>query len=445
MAVFDVARRSDAVAAADACRTALAARWPYARAVVESLEPLDRAILQSERRRWPMLMHLELLVDGAVDPELLTTRLAALCARTPRLAARLEVGSWSTPATWIPAARPTVRRWSVKPDDLDRARSRWISVPIDLRRSAGLEVSVLDDDTGHTRVMMRAHHGVLDGQSLAWVARSLADGHPQRDDSPVAQPRSEAATATGGLGALRRVAFPGRPDRLVSERGPAGDAQGYGITNATIDAADAASLDDAAARLGVRVNDVLVAGVHLACAAWNDRLGHESGVVRVTVPFSLRRDDTFAIGNAASQVATVSTGAVRSDPDGLVRSVAEQIATARRRAEPDPIPWVPALSRLPLTVGSLATRVGSALSGHAFLDTTRLSNLGRLPPLEIDRAPVVGAWFSPPTRLPQGAAIGVVRYGASIGMSVRWCAESWDGASASSLAALSIDRVGDLT
>lgn len=392
-----------------------------------------------------MLMHLELLVDGLVDAEQLSTRMALLCARYPRVAARLEPGSWSERSSWVQGPPPVARRWSVRPRELDQARSRWISVPIDLRRSSGLEISVLDDGTGSSRVMLRAHHGVLDGQSLALVARSLADGFEFGDDHEAALGAQEAGAPTTGLQALRRVAFPGRPDRLVSTAGKRRGERGYGITNATLGAEDVASLEAAAADRGVRLNDVLVAGVHLACAAWNDRSGDQAGVVRVTVPFSLRGDESFEVANAASQVATTSTRALRSDADALVRTVAGQIGAARAAAQPDPIPWVPALSRLPLAVGSMAVRLGSAMTGHAFLDTTRLSNLGRLPPMDIGGAPVLGAWFSPPTRLPQGAAIGIVRYGASIGMSVRWCAESWDAGSASALSGLSIDCLDDLT
>lgn len=431
--------------------------------MAEPLDPLDRAVLQSQRPQWPMVMHLEMHFDRRLDIDVVATRLAALGRRHSRLAARIARPAPPWRSMWVETPPRAVRTIRVHPDELEAQRARWISSPLDLADGPGIELTVVDDGSTMSRLMIRAHHGAFDGQSLVVAAVGLADDDGSSStpspwlQAPVTQDRVGDATRWAGtdgagaapspLQALRRIVLADRAARLAAGEPPPKRVVGYGLTCGVLGADRVAALESAARRHGVSVNDVLVAAMHLTCAQWRRRRSRKDAVIRVTVPFSLRQSsgEGATIGNATSQLATISHPGDRVDADGLIALVAAQIRAARSRAEPDPVPWVPVVSRLPLPIGAAFTRAGSALTGHAFLDTTRLSNLGHLPPMAIGGASLTGAWFSPPTRLPQGVAWGVVRCNGTIGISLRWCSERWTAAGAQEMMDLASAMIGDLS
>jgi hypothetical protein len=407
-----------------------------------------------------MVMHLELRFDGPLDVDVVTARLAALGHSYSRLGARIERSAPRWRSVWVDAPPRAVEVLRVGPGELEAQRARWISSPLDLGDGPGIELTIVDDGTTMSRLMIRAHHGALDGQSLVVAAAGLSDDHDS-SPSPWLQPRADATRDRDGspqpdgraggrlsaVRALRRIVLAERAARLAPAARPSSRVAGYGVTCGALGRDQVSGLESAARRHGVSVNDLLVAAMHLTCAEWSRERSHKNAVIRVTVPFSLRSPsgDGARIGNATSQLATVSHPRDRVDVDVLIAAVAQQIRAARDRAEPDPVPWVPVVSRLPLPIGAAVTRAGSALTGHAFLDTTRLSNLGHLPPMSIGGASVVGAWFSPPTRLPQGVAWGVVRCNGTIGISLRWCSERWTAPAAQSLMDLASATIADLT
>jgi NRPS condensation-like uncharacterized protein len=74
-----------------------------------------------------------------------------------------------------------------------------------------------------------------------------------------------------------------------------------------------------------------------------------------------------------------------------------------------------------------------ALTGDVVVDTASLSNLGVLEPLPGE---VRAVWFSPPGRMPLGAAIGVVAHGERLHLTLRYRHAQFDRAAAKQFLAL---------
>jgi NRPS condensation-like uncharacterized protein len=73
------------------------------------------------------------------------------------------------------------------------------------------------------------------------------------------------------------------------------------------------------------------------------------------------------------------------------------------------------------------------LTGDVVVDTASLSNLGVLEPLPLD---VRAVWFSPPGRMPLGAALGVVTHGGRLHLTLRYRHTEFDGVAAGQFLAL---------
>jgi NRPS condensation-like uncharacterized protein len=137
----------------------------------------------------------------------------------------------------------------------------------------------------------------------------------------------------------------------------------------------------------------------------------------LSMPVNLRPREwrTEVIGNFASYV-TVSGGrgddvasaltAIGSQTrmikrDGLAGLVVDLLAGPSRM-------MIATKRRLPVLI---------ALTGDAVVDTASLSNLGVLETLGDD---VEDVWFSPPGRMPLGAALGAVTHGDRLGIALRY-------------------------
>ena len=151
---------------------------------------------------------------------------------------------------------------------------------------------------GHSAVVARLHHCLADGVALAGVLLALVD---QPGAVPAAPPTAAAGRSEGstsGVGTLERIGLvAGTAVRTVSKvmvgRGDSGSrlrgAASVGRRAAWTRPLDLAGSKAAAKRLGVSLNDVLLAAVAGGLRQWLVDHGDEPADCRVMVPVDLRR------------------------------------------------------------------------------------------------------------------------------------------------------------
>lgn len=193
-------------------------------------------------------------------------------------------------------------------------------------------------------------------------------------------------------------------------------------------------------RDGATVNDVLLAGLGVTIARWNDHHGVASAPLGLMMPVNLRPAEwrTDVVGNFASYVS------VRLAPPELTDlSVAVSAARARTREikRHDAAGLVVDLLELP--TATLPTAVKRrfqdliTLTGSRLVDTAVLSNLGRLdgvPRLDDRAGHVTEVWFSPPGRMPLGASIGAATYNGELFLCLRYRHTLFDAGGAAGFA-----------
>src|SRR6185295_14012463 len=163
--------------------------------------------------------------------------------------------------------------------------------------------------------------------------------------------------------------------------------------------------------LGATINDVLLAGLHLAIHRWNDEHGAACDRIAVMTPVNLRPRNRWheIVGNFSSFVTVSTRRKDRATPTGTVAAVARRTQRLKRSHAASTLvdilgtqPWQPLLVKQALW--PLLPYVGSRV-----IDTAVLSNLGAVaefPALGSNGGPVAELWFSPPVRMPLGLAVG---------------------------------------
>lgn len=184
------------------------------------------------------------------------------------------------------------------------------------------------------------------------------------------------------------------PARLAADQ--AVSAPGYGIHQVRLDLDETQRLVDAE-RPG-RVNDVLLAALHLAIAERNGRHGRACRRVAVLVPSNLRppswRNET--VGNF-SLPARISTGRRhRTRPAATLRAATTQTARKKR--------------------SGMGTGLLELLGRSHLLPLWAKEVLVALIPLGGNRE----MWFSAPARMPLGLPIGAVTVSGRLHLSFRY-------------------------
>jgi NRPS condensation-like uncharacterized protein len=350
-----------------------------------ALNPLDELFLHLALGEEPWNVHFEVRLREELDAGRLATAVRDAALRHPLARASL--------AEWRRSDR--AYHWEIAdaltdvPLTVGGERGRFLSSipsldgapPFSLLLSGGA-------------LVLNLHHAAGDGVAAARLMRSILrayrgedDPAPplQRDVQALAGPPTPARMRALMLDALRR--WP-PPTRIVRDGGE--DDPGYGVE--TFDLPAVPRIGDAS------VNDVLLAALATAVRRWNAEHGRTAARITFSMPVNLRpaawRDDV--VGNFASYV---------SVSGGTVRAIARQTEAIKR----DNLAGaVVNLVSAPLTVG-VKRRLPDLvpLTGNTAVDTASLSNLGVLESLGDD---VEAVAFSPPGRMPLGAAIGVVTH-----------------------------------
>lgn len=376
----------------------------------------------------PWSIQVEVRTEGALDEGRLRTALSRAMERHPMARARkAPTGRGGEHRfCWEITPGPEVDPLRVVdcPDDeaVDAVRTDLQSRAVPLAESPPFRVRL-----AHTRrgdlVMVNANHAAIDGFGTLRLLRSTARAYAgEPDPVPDADPleaRNLAVVAGTDDRAtrLRRAALlvdkvrdvVTPPARIAADGGRAGPGYGFHHLRLSVDQTRRLVESD----LPGTVNDVLLAALHLAIAAWNDDHGSATRRIGVMVPVDLRPGEwrEEIVGNLILPV-RVSTGrADRSGPRAALEAVAAQSQRIKEGGTAGALLEVLGRSpSFPLRVKQASSPVLRLVS-HRLADTALLSNLAGLddpPSFGADAGDTTEVWFSAPARMPLGLSIGVV-------------------------------------
>ncbi|MGH3603928.1 MAG: hypothetical protein ACRDQI_07855, partial [Pseudonocardiaceae bacterium] len=183
----------------------------------------------------------------------------------------------------------------------------------------------------------------------------------------------------------------------------------YQLHHLVLDTAQTAALA-AKAKAGTTVNDLLLAGLHLALDSWNCGHGGAAGRLSVLMPVNLRPKASWheVFGNFSFMVPVVTRLADRAAPAATVEAIRRRTQHIKRQRTPAAaVRVLDVLQHLPLPAKQGIARLAAS---ERVIPTAILSNLGRLEE-DLDFGPELHAgevWFSPPVRMPMGLAVGAL-------------------------------------
>ena len=415
------------------------------------LSLLDELFLNLDQPYEPWGVHLEVRVSGRLDADRLSEAFTAAGDRHPMARARL--------ASWQPMDR--AYRW-VLADTLDAVpltvvgcadeallagvRERLFGASPSLLVAPPFDVVLAHTPAGDA-ILLNLHHAAGDGVSAVRLMRSILRAYAGRPDAvppldPLAvrdvlalvrTPSREEDRLAWARALAQQTTHRLTPTTRIARHG--GDGRpGYGFELFVLSAAETSRVK-AKRTAATTVNDVLLAALAVAIGRWNEAHGRWPGRIALTMPINLRPAEwqEEVVGNFASY-ATVSLGVGEHDDFGE----ALEITAERTRAIKQH--GVAALT-VQLLIGPSLLPVAAKrrlqylipLTGNSVVDTASLSNLEVLdewPPLGEDAGTVEAVWFSPPGRMPLGAAIGVATLGGRLHVAMRYPHAQFDRAGA---------------
>jgi NRPS condensation-like uncharacterized protein len=416
------------------------------------LNLLDELFLNLDREREPWGVHLEVGTSGRVDPYRLTAAIDAAAQRHPIARAKLAKSHpWDRVYRWeIGSELDDVPLTVVRCADVSllcEVRERLFAFSPSLEASPPLAV-VLAQCPGGDSILLNLHHAAGDGVSAVRLMRSILRAYAgEKDPVPALDPLAvRDVLALAGSKSLedhlvrrralaRHAAHKVTPTARMARDGGE-DRPGYGFVLLALTPDETRGV---LARRAARttVNDVLLATLAVAIRRWNAGHRRWPGRIALTMPVNLRPPEwrEEVVGNFASYV-TVSLGvAEQQDPQRALEVVAERTRQIKRDGlgglvvdllvGPGLLP-VAAKRRLQALI---------PLTGNTVVDTVSLSNLE-----VVDGWPSLGdgavqsVWFSPPGRMPLGAAVGAATVGGRLHVTMRYPHAQFDFAGARAFA-----------
>lgn len=386
----------------------------------------------------PWSIEVEVAVDGRLDEDRLRQAVGEALARHPMARARcVPVRASDRSYTWEITAAPDLDPLVVVdcPDDasLGRARDRLQSIGVPLAESPPLRLRLARHPDGD-RLMLNANHAAFDGFGCVRLLQSVGRAYTGDPDPQPDMDLTDARDVESHLGAddsqarLERLKTLGdklrdlasEPARLAPDGGE--EEPGYHIVHRSLSADGARRLSDID-HPGT-VNDVLMAGLHLAIASWNAEHGTTTGRVSVLMPMNLRpKEWQEEIVTNFVLMARVSTNPVdRISPSATLAAITAQTEYVKQWGTgAAAIEVLGRSSHLPIWVKQSISPL-LALTGNRLVDTALLSNLGVVaepPAFGPEAGDTTGLWFSAPARLPCGVSIGTASVGGRLDLSVR--------------------------
>jgi NRPS condensation-like uncharacterized protein len=396
------------------------------------LNRLDELFLTLDHGGEPWNVHFEVRHRGPLDAGRLAGAIRAAALRHPLARARLADWSYSDRGyRWeIAGGLVDVPLETVACADegaVAAAREGLLSRSPSLDAAPPFTMLLAHGPAGDTLVL-NLHHAAGDGiaaeRLMLSILRAYAgaeDPVPPLDPLAVRDVRALAGAATlaDSLVRMRALAVHAArqwapPTRVAADGGA--DRPGYGVELLALSREDTAAV--VARRTDVTtVNDVLLAALSIAVRRWNAEHGRTARRITLSMPINLRPREwrTEVVGNFATYV-TVS-GSAAEDVPGALEEIGRQTRAIKRDGLAGLVVdllagystlTIAAKRRLPNLI---------VLTGEVAIDTVSLSNLGTLAAVGDD---VEAVWFSPPGRMPLGAAIGVVTHDDRLHLTLRY-------------------------
>jgi NRPS condensation-like uncharacterized protein len=402
------------------------------------LNLLDELYLNLDREAEPWTVHHELRVTTELDPDRLLNAVAAAAAQHPLARARL--------AGWRFQDRSY--DWEIA-HELDHVplkvvacgdegalaceREQLFSTSPSLATAPPFAM-LLGRCSDGDALMLNLHHAAGDAISAARLMLSIMrayagepDPVPTLDPLAVHDVRDLAAVrSVGELAARSRALLAGawRPlhqtARVACDGGNGRPAYGFELFSMSGDE----SVKLFASRPPcATVNDVLLGALALAICRWNAAHRHGGQPIALSMPVNLRPSEWRL--EVFSNFAAWVTVWVRPKPGEALSPVVERVAAVTGEIKRERLGGVAVdLLRVPgrLTIASKRwLQYLKTLTGDVVVDTASLSNLGSLgalpPPFD---APGTAAWFSPPSQMPLGVAIGALTLGDRLHVALRY-------------------------
>ena len=399
-------------------------------------------------------IHLELRVSGALDEEPLREAIRTAVATHPMARARRVARRvLLRPARWqIEGSASGDVLHSIHCCDESQtaaARVEFYDRPIGLLTAPALRF-LLAHQPGGDSLFLKAHHAITDGVGALRFLHSVARAYAGRPDPVPAVDPLTARNLQAQFGHTishrprgeRRARPPAGPKSLLAPRGAAGEP-GYGLLHSALSADQGRRLNPRRLVPTATVNDLLLASLHLAVAAWNADHHRPCETISILMPVNLRPPEwrNEVVGNLTLGGSILSTAEQRSTAESLLATVAAQ--TRRIKSGDDFAAFV----ELPLPVRKLLL-ILVLIRGARSMDAAVLSNLGRIddvPDFGTEAGEVTEFWFSPPVVMPTGLAIGAASLNDRLHMVMRYRRALFDDRAARRFSCLFLDILMGLT
>ncbi|MEU9237726.1 condensation protein [Streptomyces subrutilus] len=373
-------------------------------------------------------VHLEAHLPGTVDVERLRAAFTQTLAAHPTLQVRqADSHWWHRRYRWEPAPiGPTAVAATA---DLGLTRHRALTEPPPLADGPPLRLETAPAPGGGTALLLTAAHTLADAGTCLRLLCDVADhysgapagqrsgGRAGQRSGGRARQRSGSATDVPATVAARG----GRPARIAPAASP---TPGTGVHLSVLPLARSAAKPPQPT-----VNDLLLAAVQLTLAEWNQRHGHPTGPIHLSMPIDDRPHGPLAPGAPMgnhNHLATIHADAPA--PDAGAGTLVGRISAQTRAAKAAPVtgggpvaglvstPWLPVGAKAPLT--RALRRIAAP-----WTSTALVSNLGRVThPLDFGPAgPADALWFSAPVRMPRGLSVSALTLGGRLYLAVRHC------------------------
>jgi NRPS condensation-like uncharacterized protein len=412
------------------------------------LDRLDEHFLGLDREAEPWNVHFEVHLAGRLDAERLAGAIAAAMRLHP--IARASLSDWHAYERryhWRIADAPAVPLSVAECADeqeLDTAREALLRVSPGLAAPPPFEVLLAHTAEGDA-LILSLHHAAGDGIAAARLMRSILLAYAGEDDPvPPVDPltardvqalvgaTTPAERRTRLLAMVRQAAARVIPPARLARRGGR-ERPGYGVVHTALTRDETRALS-AARPAGATINDFLLGALAVTARRWNAAHRRRVSPIALTMPINLRPEEwrDEVVGNFASYVSVI-VGASARDVQRATESVARQTRAIKRDRLAGAV--VDMLDGPSMHMIAVKRRMAELipLTGDVVVDTASLSNLGVLESLPVD---VRAVWFSPPSRMPLGTAIGVVAHDGRLHLTLRYRHAQFDRAAAKQFLAL---------
>jgi len=434
------------------------------------LGPVDELTCCYDSAAEPANVHIEVWLPGRLDLDAFGASVLAVLAARPRARARRRAASrWLASSYWeyppVLDADPVQVTAAADEAEIARWRAGFLSAAPSLDSAPPVRFLLVRGPDGD-RVMLNAHHAVLDGLSCLELLRAVAAGYggqsgPGPGDAPHGSAWLEdgpalagAAPRPGGLirrpaGLIRRPAgLVPRPAVRIAGRLDAGQHRnlpGYGACLISWDGLAAVARQLRA--MGGSVNDLLIAAMIATIGGWNSSNGGRAGRVMITMPVGDRAmTRVHGMLGHTSRLATVTARpAAGMSCLELIGTVSQQTSWAKEHRGPqlDPASRLLAAAPLPVPVRRCLLRAGLRTAGSWLCDTSLVSNLGVIGPLRFGQAVAGAAWFSTSAHMPRGLSLGAVTVGGRLHLTFRYRHALFGEAAAAEFAGRYRDALND--